>query len=283
MPHLLVNRPRIFGRKVKILLPPEEAISQFKWELISTSFHQIGSLFLLAGSILAIPKIQNATGNWGGLTFVAASCFYLAVSAHDCYSIICYHSQQANLSTTLSQPGNLLDIASASVYFLGSLSLITGSFFLISENTFIGATLKIIGSLLFTVGAVVNSAQCFEAPTYRAKLFSNLTATSYGIGSAAYLAGSVPYLWSLESPSDQAIIDTYLAGLFIAGSSLFVVGGSLNLLRAKCIFDHCYPDVHVGPVAITSRDETSSSSSSSSPNASTQLLTSEEEIPLLTI
>lgn len=281
MPHLLVNRPRIFGRKVKIVLPPSEAVQQFKWEIISSVFHQIGSIFLLVGSILSIPKIQSALdkhGLVGGLTFVAASCFYMTVSAHDCYELFTYHNRQEDTDNkTLSIPGNILDIAAAVAYFCGSLSLITGSFCLISNRTLAGAFLKMTGSFLFLVGAVINSAQCFNAPTYRAKLYSNLTATCYGIGSAAYLAGCIPYLWSLDSQSDQDIIDTYLAGLFIAGSFLFVAGGSLNMLRSKCIFDHSYPNMKLGPV--TERDGSFTNSSTSSTSETPM----SEEAPLLTL
>ena len=286
MPHLLVNRPRIFGRKVKIVLPPMEAVQQFKWEIISSAFHQLGSLLLLVGSILSIPKIRNAVDKhgWvGGLTFVAASCFYMTVSAHDCYELFTYHNRQKDTDNgSLSIEGNILDIAAAVAYFCGSLSLITGSFCLISNHTLAGAFLKMIGSFLFLVGAVINSAQCFNAPTYRAKLYSNLTATSYGIGSAAYLAGCIPYLWSLDSPSDQDTIDTYLAGLFIAGSFLFVVGGSLNMLRSKCIFDHSYPNMELGPV-VTEREESLSIRRSSTSSASDNDKSMSEEAPLLTI
>ncbi|CAJ1951648.1 unnamed protein product [Cylindrotheca closterium] len=270
MPHLLVNRPRIFGRKVRILLPPEEALSQFKWEIISSFCHQVGSVILLIGSIFSIPSIRDATvGELGTFFFVAASSCYMIVSAHDCYEIICYHSRQDDWDKILP-PGEILDIASAGTYFCGSLCFIIGSFCFIFHHTISGGVFKVIGSFLFMAGAVVNSAQSFDAPTYRAKLFSNLTAVSYSVGSMAYLAGSIPHLWSLKSMPDQDRIDTYLAGLFIVGSSLFVIGGSLNFHRAKCIFQHEYPNATLGPVVTSSESGLDEMSSS-------------EEAPLLTI
>lgn len=225
MPHVFLNRPRIFNLS-------EEVVGHFKWEIINTVFYEIGGFILLAGSVLFLPKYAEIQyiGSW---LFVAASVFYLTVSAHDILEIFRHRS-------TIDLDSDLLDIIAATAYLIGAICFILGSLFFLPvvELFLFGAYTFIIGSILFVVGAVVNSIQIFDSPTRESSLYANLTAVSYVIGSTLYLAGSIPYLWDFDNPEDSEIITRYLAELFIVGSILFILGGTFNIYRAKLVVDH---------------------------------------------
>ena len=60
-----------------------------------------------------------------------------------------------------------------------------------------------------------------------------MTALFYTVGSSMFLVGSIPYLFHTLSDEDIIKIDTYLGGIFIAGSICFTVGGVINFYRSK--------------------------------------------------
>lgn len=233
MPHLFLNRPRVFDGK----LAPDEVLGHFKWEIINGVFYQIGGFLLLVGSILFRPENKDLI-DIGSCSFIMASSLYMAVSTQDLWEV-CSH-QRAAESNKKKKYSNILDFLSAAAYLIGTLCFISGRILFLPSVGFshTGAYMFIIGSILFVLGAVVNSVQIYDSPTQKASLYANLTAVTYIIGSTFYLAGSVPYLWEFENPHDQKLINRWLADQFIVGSILFIVGGSFNILRAKAVVDH---------------------------------------------
>merc|ERR1711862_949429 len=104
-------------------------------------------------------------------------------------------------------------------------------FFLPSVNLFKAVSwLFIIGSVLFLIGAMINSVQIIEAPNLQAATISNMTAVSF-IGSLLFLVASVPYLWDENDERDEIELSTFQANQFIAGSVFYFLGGIVNYYR----------------------------------------------------
>ena len=222
MPHIFVNRPRLYGVHVS----PEDVLGQFKWEAINAVFYVVGGILLTIGSVLFLPQ-YDAIQYIGAWIFIVASVLYITVSGHDLIEII-----------SGGKP-DWKELVAATSYVIGAGCFIAGSSFFLPhvELYTAGAWNFIIGSFLFVVGAVVNSIQLFASPTRKTAFLANLVAVSFVVGSTLYLSASVPYLSAFDTDRDLEKTYQYLAMLYIAGSLLFTLGGVLNIYRAKLIME----------------------------------------------
>ena len=94
-----------------------------------------------------------------------------------------------------------------------------------------GSSSFIVGSVLFLAGGTLNGLQIFETKTKRDSQYMLLVAMSYVIGSTCFLIVSIPYLYKLDSAKDEYKIDAFLAGIYVAGSICFTIGGIINFHR----------------------------------------------------
>ena len=63
----------------------------------------------------------------------------------------------------------------------------------------------------------------------------NLTAITFVTGSMLFVVASIPYLFTLQSAADQRTVDAFLAGQYVIGSALFLLGGVFNYRRARIV------------------------------------------------
>jgi hypothetical protein len=119
---------------------------------------------------------------------------------------------------------------------LGSVSFFVGSVFFLPalDESNVGAILFILGSWLFIVGVAIETFQLSameKTMTTRYLLcagFLNL------VGSLLFLFGSVPYLLDLSN-ADFNMVYGIVSGVFVIGTVMFLIGGSLNLIQACAI------------------------------------------------
>ncbi|CAB9499188.1 expressed unknown protein [Seminavis robusta] len=227
MPHVFVNRPRLFSANV-IPVSLDELRREYFWESVNAVFYILGGVLLTIGSILFLPQYEDVqyVGAW---IFIVASILYLTVSGHDLIEI--------NNHGGMFNPNNLADLVAATSYSIGAINFILGSiFFLPHVEMYMGGAINfIMGSILFVVGAVVNSIQIFDSPTRLTAFYANLVAVFYVVGSTLYLSASVPYLFDLDTDKDNDLVFQFAAILYIFGSMLFTVAGCVNIYRARLI------------------------------------------------
>ena len=63
----------------------------------------------------------------------------------------------------------------------------------------------------------------------------NLTAITFVTGSMLFAVASIPYLFNLQSSTDQRTVDAFLASQYVVGSVLFLLGGWFNYRRARIV------------------------------------------------
>ncbi|KAL9189469.1 hypothetical protein ACHAXT_009144 [Thalassiosira profunda] len=192
------------------------------WEDFNAWVYLLGGLAFIVGSVFFLPSLENleAAGCW---LFTIASIFWLVVSLHDFAELGYFHGRHPPK----------IDVAAALSYISGSALFIAGSaLFLPTVGEYDGgAVCFIVGSLLFVIGAMINGLQIFEAKTCRDAQCMLLMALFYVVGSCFFLVASVPYL--LETDLEK--LDFFLAGIFVAGSICFTVGGIVNFRRARIL------------------------------------------------
>lgn len=223
MPHLFTNR----SRKYAIGVHEDKLTAHHTWEKINVLVYEIGGIIFIAGSVLFLPKYGDyeVDGAW---LFIVGSILYLIVTFHD--GIELFFNKEAAWAL-------FVDSMAALTYVLGSTAFIIGSAFFLPtvDKTVAGAWCFIWGSVLFTLGAIMNALQIYEAPNVWTSRYMLLTAVCYIIGSVFFTLASVPYLWTFQNSQDERKIDEYLAIQYIIGSVCFFFGGCINGLRAYLI------------------------------------------------
>ncbi|MBN9671506.1 YrhK family protein [Roseibium aggregatum] len=225
MPHLFVNRPRVYD----LIRQDKDLKKQFRWETINAVFYKLGGLIFVIGSILFYPSL-SAYQNLGAWLFVAGSALYLTVTSHDLVECIRYR----RITTEKLTVWDRLELGAALAYTAGTILFVAGSILFLSyvDRAHLGAWCFVLGSLLFVVGATVNVLQIVQAENMVTLQLMNLTAITFVTGSVLFTVASVPYLWSLADPADETRLDAYLASQYVAGSLLFLLGGVFNYWRA---------------------------------------------------
>jgi hypothetical protein len=191
-------------------------------------FYKIGGIIFIIGSILFFPRFENYA-DLGAWTFFFGSLLYLVVTGHDFAEVI-----RARRTARKHDPFEAAEYIAASAYLVGTILFTVGSiFFLSTVGLFIpGAWCFVIGSLLFVLGACVNVFQVQQGDTLRARKLMNYTAISFIVGSVLFTVASIPYLWDFDTATDRMEMYSFLAGQYLVGSALFLLGGIFNYWRA---------------------------------------------------
>lgn len=223
MPHHFVNRPRLHA----LTSGSADLRAQFRWETINAAFYKAGGVVFIAGSVLFFPRFA-AYADLGAWTFFFGSLLYLVVTGHDMVEAVRYRRSLARRTLAAS-----LELVAAAAYLFGTILFTVGSLFFLSQGGghIAGAWCFVIGSLSFVLGACINVLRIVRAQSLTTLQLMNLTAVSFVVGSVLFTVASVPYLWSV-APADRAILYGFLAWQYLAGSTLFLLGGIFNYWRA---------------------------------------------------
>ncbi len=225
MPHLFVARPRLHD-----LMHDDPSVrDNFRWETINAVIYKAGGVVFVIGSILFFPAL-SAYADLGAWVFFGGSLLYLIVTGHDLAEAIRYAKRRDGPATFWDR----LEMVAAVNYVAGTLLFTFGSvFFLSTVGLFtLAAWFFVIGSLLFVAGATVNVLQIVQAEDKITLQLLNLTALTFVVGSVLFAVASIPYLWTVQSPADEEVIDTFLAWQYLVGSCLFLLGGVFNYWHA---------------------------------------------------
>ena len=227
MPHLFVNRPRLHD-----LTSAHPGLrDHFRWESINAVLYKVGGVVFMIGSVLFFPRYETYA-DLGAEVFFFGSLLYLVVTGHDMAEVRRYWRDKRG-----NTRGRILEFTAAAAYLAGTLLFTAGSVFFLSAVGWIvaGGWCFVIGSLLFVLGATVNVLQIVQARTLVTLQLMNLTAVSFVAGSILFAVASVPYLWTVENPTDRYTIFTLLAWQYLTGSALFFLGGGFNYCRAYVV------------------------------------------------
>ena len=226
MPHMFVDRPRLFDLADRRASPQDH----FRWETFNTAVYLGGGVLFAVGSLLFFPRLE-ARSDLGAWIFFVGSILFLVVAGHDTTEVVRHRRRQPRPSIW-----DRFEAWAAISYVLGSALFAVGSIFFLSTVGWYeaGATCFVAGSLLFILGATVNVLQIVQVEDRRTLQLMNLTALTYVTGSLLFTVASIPYLFALD-PSDEQTIDSFLAGQFLVGSLLFLLGGMINYRRARLV------------------------------------------------
>lgn len=227
MPHLFVNRPRLFD----LTRGSQELRAHFFWETANAFLYKLGGLVFIAGSVLFFPRFE-AYADLGAWTFFVGSLIYLFITGHDMAEALRYRKESGR-----SNLRDSLELTAASAYVSGTVLFTLGSVFFLSAVGWLitGAWCFVIGSLLFVLGACINVLQIVQARSKITLQLMNLTAVSFVVGSVLFTVASVPYLWPVETAGDRDILHGFLALQYLVGSVLFFLGGVFNYWRAYIV------------------------------------------------
>jgi hypothetical protein len=205
------------------------ARENFRWETINAIVYKIGGVIFVIGSILFFPSM-SAYADTGAWVFFWGSILYLIVTGHDLIEVLRHAKRREG------PPGfwDRLEAAAAVSYVTGTILFTVGSIlFLSTVGLFTAAAWCFIsGSVLFVVGATVNVLQVVQAEDKITLQLMNLTALTFVVGSVLFAVASIPYLWDVQTPADQELIDGFLAWQYLVGSILFLLGGIFNYWHA---------------------------------------------------
>ena len=226
MPHMFVDRPRL-------LVPVDRRPSpqgQLRWETVNTTVYLVGGVLFVWGSLLFFPALE-ARSDRGVWLFFVGSLLFLLVAGHDTTEVVRHRRQQPRPSIW-----DRFEAWAAISYVLGSTLFAVGSIFFLSAVGWYdaGAMCFVVGSLVFVFGATVNVLQIVQAEDRRTLQLMNLTALTYVTGSVLFTVASMPYLFTLDA-SDERTIDSFVAGQYVVGSLLFLLGGMINYRRAYMV------------------------------------------------
>ena len=228
MPHLFVNRPREHGLASR----HSGWRNNLTWETINTTVYLAGGVMFIWGSVLFFPEPESESDR-GAWVFFFASLMYIAVTAHDLLEVIRYRATLQRKLTIWDR----YEAWPALSYLVGSVLFAAGSVFFLNAVAWYaaGSWTFIIGGLLFVFGAVINVLEVIRAQDMRTLQLMNLTAITFVTGSMLFVVASIPYLFTLQSAADQRTVDAFLAGQYVIGSVLFLLGGLFNYRRARIV------------------------------------------------
>ncbi len=228
MPHLFVNRPRQHAPASR----HPGGHDNLTWETVNTTVYLVGGVMFIWGSVLFFPKPESVSdrGSW---VFFFASLMYIAVTGHDLLEVVRYRATLQRKLTIWDR----YEAWAALSYLVGSVLFTAGSVFFLNAVGWYaaGSWTFIIGSLLFVFGAVVNVLEVVRAPNMHTLQLMNLTAVTFVTGSTLFVVASIPYLFNLQSATDQRTVDAFLAAQYVIGSILFLLGGVFNYRRARIV------------------------------------------------
>lgn len=230
MPHLFTNRPRAarhYGDADEIDL------GQI-WETKNSLLYELGGVLFIMGSVLFFPRFE-AWKDIGAWLFFVGSLVYLAVLIDDLIEVGYFWPKTKPVSIS-----RLLEAMALWNYVIGTLLFTAGSLFFLSWWHWftLGAWCFVIGSALFVAGACLNALMIIRASSVITLQMMNVIAVTFITGSLLFLIASIPYLWQLESPADEATVLAYLAWQYLIGSVLFLVGGIINHRRSRLVSRH---------------------------------------------
>ncbi|GHA94028.1 hypothetical protein GCM10007159_14650 [Modicisalibacter luteus] len=198
------------------------------WEGLNASAYVVGAATFVVGSVFFLPALEKYSTAGAGL-FIAGSLIYLAVTAHDLTETINHYRHHASHGKKTA-----LEFITSTGYVIACLLFLVGSIFFLprlgAERW--GAWCFIVGSALFTGGAILNVTQITQAGSLITLQLLNAVAVSFVIGSILFLVASIPYLWATHQAQLAHALYTYLASQFIFASVLFLLGGLANFYRA---------------------------------------------------
>lgn len=228
MPHLFVNRPRLYD----LFAEDPNLRDNFRWETINAVAYKLGGLIFIAGSVMFFPALETYA-DLGAWTFIVGSLLYLLVTGHDMAEVLRHARSRSGPPTVWDR----FEVWAASSYLLGTILFTVGSVFFLSAVglTTSGAWCFVLGSLLFVLGATVNVLQIVQTADLLTLQLMNLTALTFVIGSVLFTVASIPYLWEVREEADRVLIDSFLAWQYVAGSALFLLGGIFNYWRAYVV------------------------------------------------
>ncbi len=228
MPHLFVNRTRQHALASR----RPGGRDNLTWETINTAVYLAGGVMFVWGSVLFFPQPQSVSDR-GAWVFFFASLMYIVVTGHDLLEVIRYRAMLQRELTLWDR----YEAWAALSYLVGSVLFAVGSvFFLDAVGWYAaGSWTFIIGGMLFVFGAVINVLEVVRAPDMRTLQLMNLTAVTFVTGSMLFAVASIPYLFTLQSATDQRTVDAFLAGQYVIGSVLFLLGGVFNYRRARIV------------------------------------------------
>lgn len=228
MPHLFVNRPRQHA----LLSRDPGGRSNLTWETVNTTVYLAGGVMFIWGSVLFFPGPESVSDR-GAWVFFFASLMYVAVTGHDLLEVVRYRATLQRKLTIWDR----YEAWAALGYLVGSVLFAAGSVFFLDavEWYAAGSWTFIIGSLLFVLAAAINVLEVVQAPNMRTLQLMNLTAITFVTGSMLFVVASIPYLFTLQSAADQRTVDAFLAGQYVIGSVLFLLGGLFNYQRARTV------------------------------------------------
>lgn len=225
MPHLFAARPRLHD-----LVKEDPGVrDNFRWETLNAVIYKTGGVIFVIGSILFFPAM-SAYADLGAWVFFGGSLLYLIVTGHDLAEVVRHARRRSGPASFWDR----LEAVAAASYVAGTLLFTFGSIFFLSSVGLValGAWFFVIGSLAFVLGATVNVLQIVQAEDMITLQLLNLTALTFVVGSVLFAVASIPYLWTVESPADQDMIDAFLAWQYLVGSCLFLLGGVFNYWHA---------------------------------------------------
>jgi hypothetical protein len=227
MPHMFTNRPRLHA----LTADSAHLGKQFLWETVNAVLYKLGGIMFIVGSVLFFPRFE-AYADIGAWIFFAGSLVYLVVTAHDLAEVH-RHRREA----PAHDRGDILEYIAAASYVWGTVLFAMGSvFFLSAVGRFIaGAWCFVTGSLLFIAGACINVLQIVRAQSLITLQLMNLTAVTFVVGSVLFAVASVPYLWDIKDQTYRTTLYAFLAGQYLIGSLLFLMGGVFNYWRAYVV------------------------------------------------
>ena len=219
----------------------------------------IGGALLIIGSVFFLPTLFDPFPLVGTYCFIVASILYFYVSFYDVVEVAWARKQEKALLHQVSdvdkggwlkralnaqQQRHMQELFASTSYATGAALFILGSVLFMPNvgKALAGGWCFVIGSALFLVGAFYNVLLIWDSPDKFSTHLANLIANTYVIGSSFYLCASLPYLdTQFQSTADEWIVFTGSAGVYIAGSVLFEIGGVLDLYRAQYIRNYAAP------------------------------------------
>lgn len=187
-------------------------------------------MFLL-GSILQFPHIE-AFGQGGMFLYLVGSILYLIITGYQCYESV----NQFKVSSK-QKIWTKIRIIESLLYFIGTLLFLVGSIQFLDpiDEVVSGAVFFVIGSVCFTIAAMVNIMEIIQEDGPITLQLANGIAVSFVLGSVLFMVGSIPFIWRGKDLSGNMELYQYVIWEYIVGSCLFLLGGVLALIKTYVI------------------------------------------------
>lgn len=222
MPHLFTSRLR-----KDFLLSHLSSSKKFKFEFEkwNNRLYLFSSILFIIGSIFFLPSFSIY--NTLGLKIFTIGLFIsLALNLHDFYEVIQRYTDKKVFGFW-----NYLEISAVLLYLLGTINYLIGNYYFIFKpsDEWSAGFYFIVGSLIFTIAAIINLMLVTTEYSYHKLMLMNANAACNIIGSLLFVVGSIPYLWTNFSLN----LDTLMAYQFIFGSIAFFIGSIFSQINTN--------------------------------------------------